>query len=135
MKSHQTFLSRCDSLAAIAKENGNSPVGCVIVIDDEIVSEGIESATSDQNITHHAEMNALQFARDQLGKDLSGATLYSTHEPCVMCAYSIRYHGVKTVVFKNKVSPLGSFSSTFNLLTSDEVPDNWGPKPEIIHLP
>ena len=132
--SHQHFLAQCEHLAAIAHKNGNSPAGCVIVIDDEIVSEGIESATSDQNITHHAEMNALQAARDKLGKDLSQATLYSTHEPCVMCAYSIRYHGVKTVVFKNKVSSLGSYSSTFKLLTSDAVPDSWPPRPEVIHL-
>lgn len=132
---HQAFLSHCEKLAAIAKQNGNSPVGCVIVMDDEIVVEGIESATSDQNITHHAEMNALQSARDQLGKDLSRATLYSTHEPCVMCAYSIRYHGIKTVVFKNRVGQLGSYSSEFNLLTSDNVPDNWSSKPEVIHLP
>ncbi len=132
--SHEYYLSRCESLASIAKQNGNSPVGCVIVIDDEIVAEGIESATSDQNITHHAEMNALQNARDQLGKDLTHAILYSTHEPCVMCAYSIRYHGIKKVVFKNQVEQLGSYSSAFKLLTSDDVPESWPPKPEIIHI-
>ncbi|MDW3191055.1 MAG: nucleoside deaminase [Cytophagales bacterium] len=132
---HQYYLSLCEQLAAIAQQNGNSPVGCVIVINGEIVAEGIESATSDQNITHHAEMNALQAAREQLGKDLSQATLYSTHEPCVMCAYSIRYHGVHTVVFKNKVTQLGSYSSAFNLLTSDEVPDSWPAKPAVIHIP
>lgn len=132
--SHEHFLSHCEQLAVVAKQNGNSPVGCVIVVSDEIVAEGIESATSDQNITHHAEMNALQAARGKLGKDLSQATLYSTHEPCVMCAYSIRYHGVKTVVFKNKVTTLGSYSSSFNLLTTDRVPETWPAKPKVIHI-
>ncbi len=132
---HQDFLSYCEKLAQIARQNGNSPVGCVIVINNEIVAEGIESATSDQNITHHAEMNALQAAREKLGKNLHEATLYSTHEPCVMCAYSIRYHGIRRVVFRNKVKQLGSYSSSFNLLTTDQVPDSWELKPEVIHLP
>lgn len=129
---HQQFLSQCEALAAIAKQNGNSPVGCVIVVNGQVIAEGIESATSDQNITHHAEMKAMQTARDKIGKDLSHGTLYSTHEPCVMCAYSIRYHGIKTVVFKNQVEQLGSYSSIFNLLTTDEVPESWPPKPEVL---
>ena len=133
--SHQHFLAHCESLAETARKNGNSPVGSVIVLDNEIIAEGLESASSDQNITHHAEMNALQTARDKLGKDLSKTTLYSTHEPCVMCAYSIRFHRVKRVVFRNTVKQLGSYSSTLNLLTTDDVPDSWSSKPEVIHLP
>lgn len=132
---HQSFLSYCENLAAIAKQNGNSPVGSIIVIDSEIIAEGIESAISDQNITHHAEMLALQSARNKVGKDLSHATLYSTHEPCVMCAYSIRFHGISKVVFQNHVEKLGSYTSKFDLLKSIEVPQSWGPKPEVIHLP
>ncbi len=129
------FLNRCEQLAARARENGNSPVGCVIVQAGVIIAEGIESATSDQNITHHAEMKAIQMARNKQGKDLSKAVLYSTHEPCVMCAYSIRYHGISKVVFRNRVANLGSYTSNLNLLKTKDVPKNWHPAPEVVHLP
>ena len=133
MDEHQ-IMARCEQLAAAAKKAGNSPVGSVVVLHGVIIGEGIESATSDENITRHAEMKALQQARQKVGKDLSEATLYSTHEPCVMCAYAARFHRIRKVVYQQSVTPLGSVSSNFNLLTSEEVPDSWGTAPEVIHL-
>ena len=64
---------------------------------------------------------------------LKGATLYSTHEPCVMCSYAIRYYKISKVVFQNTVPYLGGVSSSMPLLISEDVPESWGEAPEIMH--
>lgn len=62
---------------------------------------------------------------------LSKATLYSTHEPCIMCAYPIRHYKIPRVVLGISVNVLGSYSSQFNLLTTDTIA-KWPIVPEVI---
>lgn len=81
MKLDEQFLFCCDQLAAIAHNQGESPVGSVVVLEGNIVGEGIEAGKGKQDVTCHAEVEAIRQAVKTVGKDLSGATLYTTHEP------------------------------------------------------
>lgn len=134
MNTHKLYINLCEVLGKQAAAKGNSPVGAIITRDNKIVSEAREEAFSKNDITCHAEIEAIRQAVQQLKtNDMSDCVLYSTHEPCIMCAYAIRFYKIKTVVYKNKVSCLGGISSSMPLLTTNDVPSHWSKAPVIIH--
>jgi len=128
----QIYMEKCDQLAIKAKERGNAPVGCIILFGNEIIAEAEEAGHSKQDISYHAEMEAIRNARKIIGVDMSECTLVSTHEPCIMCGYAIRYHKIKKVVYKNPVEYLGSINSSMKVLVTEEVPKHWSKSPEVI---
>ena len=135
MESNFFYMHRCEILGKQAAAKGNPPVGALIIQEDEIVSEAEEAGKSKNDITYHAEIEALRMAVKKLNtNDLSNCVLYSTHEPCIMCAYAIRFYKIKRVVYENAVPYLGSVSSSMPLLTSEDVPPHWSKPPEIVHL-
>ena len=92
-------MRRCIELARQAISSGDTPVGSLIVEGGELVAEGVEAVRARQDATAHAEMEALRTAFDRRGsRDLSGCTLYTSVEPCVMCAYAIRLARISVVV-------------------------------------
>jgi tRNA(adenine34) deaminase len=135
MKNDIALMQRCEALARMAAAKGESPVGAVIAKDGEMISESMEAGKSKNDITCHAELEAIRFAVAKLKtNDLSGCVMYTTHEPCIMCSYSIRFHKITKVVFQNTVQYLGGISSSMPLLTTSEVPPHWGEAPEVVHL-
>ena len=96
---HERHMGRCIELARQAIGSGDSAVGSLIVDGDELVSEGVEAVRARQDATAHAEMEALRtaFARRR-SRDLTGCTLYTSVEPCIMCAYAIRLARISVVV-------------------------------------
>ncbi len=131
---YSPFLERCHQLAQTAKQNGNAPVGALIIRGPEIIAEGMEATQSKQDVSAHAEMEAIRIARRKIGKDLSGCELISTHEPCIMCSYAIRFHGINTVVFEHASEKLGGFTSRFDILSTADVPGQWPAKPKVIRV-
>lgn len=132
MDKDNIYLKRCKELADISASKGNSAVGALIVLDDTIIAEAEEAGFSENDLSRHAEMDAVKIAVKKLNtKDLSNCTLYSTHEPCVMCSYLIRYYGIGKLVYVNAGNYLGGIHSTMNLLVSEDVPPHW-PKPPLI---
>src|SRR5699024_9976800 len=95
---HEIYLKRCLELADHAKQAGESPVGSVVVKAGKIIGEGFEKSRQLQDVTRHAEVVALLNALEN-GFSLSGATLYTNVEPCVLCTYAIRHYQIETVVF------------------------------------
>ena len=76
------------------------PVGCVIVADGRVIGRGHNLTETLQDVTAHAEMQALTAAASTMGgKYLSDAVLYVTVEPCVMCAGAIGWAQVRRVVY------------------------------------
>jgi len=135
MKTDDFFLRRCSELAKKAAEKGNSAVGAVIVKDEQIISEGEEAATTRNDITCHAEIEAIRLAVKNLKtNNLSGYTLYSTHEPCIMCSYAIRFYRITKVVYLHKADYLGGVSSSMPLLITDQLPSHWGNAPLTVHF-
>lgn len=132
MINHEYYMMHCIILGKKAMDNGDPPVGAIIVKDGKIVGEGIEAGKSKRDITFHAEIEALRDAAKNLNqKDLSDCSLYTTHEPCIMCSYVIRHHGVKEVIFGSNVKAIGGFTSNYPVLKAEDI-DIWSQPPHIV---
>ena len=84
---HRRYMHMALRQAVCAAEAGEVPVGCVIVHQGQVVGRAHNQRETLRDPTAHAEMLALTQAADALGRwRLSGARLYVTLEPCVMCA-------------------------------------------------
>lgn len=127
----EEFMRMAIRLAQTALEQGDTPVGSVIVCKGQIVAEGIESVRRQNDPTAHAELKALQAACRALGsRDLSDCTLYTTVEPCWMCSFGIRTTRVARVVTGRAVPHIGGISSRYPILTDSGIP-NWPPPPVV----
>ena len=83
-----------------AYDKGEIPVGCVIVADNQVVGRGHNLTEILQDVTAHAEIQAITAAASTLGgKYLTQCTLYVTLEPCVMCAGAIGWAQINRVVY------------------------------------
>lgn len=134
MNLDEFYLKRCNELASLAERVGNPAVGSLIVFQGEVVYEAQEAGRSRNDVTCHAEIEAIRGALKKMGgSTLQGAIMYSSHEPCVICSYAIRYYKISKVVYQNKVPYLGGVSSSMPLLISKDVPKSWGEAPEVIH--
>ena len=129
---HEYHMRRCIELARKAGTAGETPVGAVIVRDGEVIGEKRESTKGLLDPSAHAEVQAIRAAcQCENAVDLTGATLYATVEPCVMCAYVIRRCGIGTVVYGVAAGQLGSVTSQYAILTDTEIPA-WAPPPIVI---
>lgn len=132
MNNHISFMRQCIDLGKKAMLQGDSPVGSIIVKDSIVIGIGIEAGKSSQNITKHAEIEAVNDAlfKTKL-KDLSDCALYTTHEPCIMCSYVIRHYKLRTIVYGTNVQHIGGITSDLKVMQTSKVP-NWGKTPIII---
>ena len=86
--------------AQCAFDEGEVPVGAVVVCKDRIIARAHNLTETLNDVTAHAEMQAITAAANALGgKYLTDCTLYVTVEPCVMCAGAIAWAQVSRVVF------------------------------------
>ncbi len=83
-----------------ALQEGEVPIGCVIVAEGQVVGRGHNMTEALSDVTAHAEIQAITAAAQTLGgKYLIDCTLYVTVEPCVMCAGAIGWAQVKRMVY------------------------------------
>ena len=110
-------MTRALELANIAKEAGEVPVGAVLTLDDQIIAEGHNQPIAQHDPTAHAEIVALRSAAKEVGNyRLINSILYTTLEPCCMCAGAIVHARIKRVVFATQDPRSGAAGSVFNLL-------------------
>jgi|SRR6185503_5596390 len=96
-----------------AAAGGEVPVGAVVVVNGEIVGAGYNQPISSHDPTAHAEVVAIRDAARRLGNyRLTGATMYVTVEPCVMCVGAIMHARIGTVVFGTPEPKAGAIEST-----------------------
>lgn len=120
----------------MASISGNPPAGAIVVYEEKVIAEAQEASKTKNDITCHAEIEALRIAVKHFNStNLSGCVLYSNYEPCVMCAYAIRYYKISKVVFRHRVPFFGGMSSPPDLLSTTSVPSNWSRPPEIVQVP
>jgi len=94
------FMAEAMRQAQLAYEEGEIPVGAVVVIGERIIGKGYNQTEKLNDVTAHAEMLAITAASDNLGaKYLSECTLYVTLEPCIMCAGALYWTQMKRVVY------------------------------------
>ena len=107
-------------LARQAESNGEVPVGAVVVVEGQVRGRGFNSPIRLKDPTAHAEMLALREAAASIGNyRLEGATLYSTLEPCVMCAGALVAARLRRLVFGARDLRFGGVRSKFRLADSE----------------
>jgi len=97
------FMKKALQEAETAYEKGEIPVGAVIVIDNRIIARAHNLTETLNDVTAHAEMQAITAAANFLGgKYLQNCTLYVTLEPCQMCAGALYWGQITNIVYGAK---------------------------------
>ena len=98
--SDEDYMRRALALARRARDEGEVPVGAVVVLDHAVIGEGWNRPIAASDPTAHAEIQALRAAAAKLGNyRLTGATLYVTLEPCEMCLGAMFHARIARTVF------------------------------------
>ena len=112
----EQYMRRALELARRAQEEGEVPVGAVLVLNGEIAGEGWNRPIAGCDPTAHAEIEAMRAAARKLQNyRLTGATLYVTLEPCAMCVGAMFHARIRRVVFGAADPKTGAAGSTVNL--------------------
>ena len=125
MTEQEKYMKAALRLAQKAAEEGEVPVGAVVVCEGQIVGRGRNRRETKKNALHHAEIEAIEKACKKLGGwRLHQCDLYVTLEPCPMCAGAIINARIKTVYYGAPDPKAGSCGSLINLF---ELPYNHQP--------
>jgi tRNA(Arg) A34 adenosine deaminase TadA len=97
----ERFLRRAIAVAAAARAHGNHPFGAILVgPDGEVLLEAENTVNTECDGTGHAERNLMSLASRRFDKQLlARSTMYTSTEPCAMCAGSVYWVGVRRVVY------------------------------------
>lgn len=100
---HTQFMTRAIQLSQANIDRGTGgPFGAVIVKNNQIVGEGWNKVTSNNDPTAHAEVEAIRAACASLKNfDLSGCVIYTSCEPCPMCLAAIYWARIDTIYYAN----------------------------------
>ena len=96
----EQYMRRALDLARRAQDEGEVPIGAVVVLQDEIIGEGWNRPIAAADPTAHAEIQAMRAAAKQVSNyRLTGATLYVTLEPCEMCVGAMFHARIARAIF------------------------------------
>lgn len=112
----EKYMKEALKLAKKASDEGEVPVGAVVVCEGKIVGRGRNRRESKKNALHHAEIEAIDKACKKLGGwRLHKCDLYVTLEPCPMCTGAIINSRIKTLYYGAKDEKAGSCGTLVNL--------------------
>jgi tRNA(adenine34) deaminase len=116
----EEFMAQALELAREAERAGEVPVGAVVVLNGAVIGRGRNAPVELNDPSAHAEMTALREAASALGNyRVENATLYSTLEPCVMCAGTLVAARVERLVFGARDLRFGGVRSKFRIADSE----------------
>jgi tRNA(adenine34) deaminase len=116
---HEKWMRIALDLAREAEAAGEVPAGCIVVAGGEIIGKGRNSPIESLDPTAHAEMLAIRQAAFACGNyRLTDATLYSTLEPCAMCAGALVAARIRTLVFGARDLRFGGVRAKFQIADS-----------------
>ena len=122
MSSDEAFMRRALELAQLAQQEGEVPVGAVVVSEEKILGEGWNRPIAASDPTAHAEIQAMRAASSVLSNyRLTGATLYVTLEPCVMCVGAMFHARIGRVVFGASDPKAGAAGSIVDLFKNERL--------------
>ena len=110
-------MSNALDLAHLAFELNEVPVGAIIIYEGEIIGKGHNNVIGDNDVTSHAEINAIRDASKNFGNyRLTNCSMYVTLEPCHMCAKAIVDARLKSLIYAANEPKTGSIQSIDNFL-------------------
>jgi tRNA(adenine34) deaminase len=110
---HDSFMRQALAQADLAGAAGEVPVGAVVVLDGRVLGAGHNQPIGATDPTAHAEVVALRSAATATGNyRLTGATLYVTVEPCLMCVGAMVHARIGTLVYGTSEPKAGAIDST-----------------------
>lgn len=99
-KKDEQYMRKALIEARQAFEEGEIPIGAVVVCNDHIIARAHNLTETLHDVTAHAEMQAITIAANELGgKYLTDCTLYVTIEPCTMCAGALGWSQIPRIVY------------------------------------
>ena len=120
--SHEYFMKIALQEAEAAKDLNEVPIGCVIVMNDRVIARGHNLTEQLNDVTAHAEMQAITSAANFLGgKYLKNCTMYVTLEPCVMCAGALAWSQISNVVIGARDEKRGFINKNLQLHPKTEI--------------
>jgi len=119
---HEYYMDLALKEARIAFEKNEVPVGAVVVRENKVIGRGHNQTEALKDATAHAEILAITSAADKLGDwRLEDCILYSTIEPCAMCAGAAVLSRIKTIVYGAEDPKFGACGSIFEIPTEKRL--------------
>ncbi len=116
MTPDEKWMLHALSLADEAYQQGEVPVGAVLIKNNQIIAEGWNQPIANHDPSAHAEIMALRLAgQTEQNYRLPKTTLYITLEPCIMCVGAIIHARIERIVFGAYDPKTGAAGSVFNL--------------------
>lgn len=120
-------------LAEQAMSRGDHPFGALLVREGEVLLEAENTVVTDQDITRHAELNLVSRASTLYDpQTLSKCTLYTSTEPCVMCAGAIYWSGISRVVYACSAKRVEEIAGSGFVVPCDEIFARGGREVEVV---
>ena len=121
-KEDQLYMKIAIEQAQIAEENGDVPIGAVIVFEKQIIGKAYNQREQLQDPTAHAEIIALTQAAAFIESwRLHGCTMYVTLEPCTMCAGALVLARIDRLVYGCDHPKTGAIKSLYNIVNDDRL--------------
>jgi tRNA(adenine34) deaminase len=121
-KQDETYMLAAIETARIAEDNGDVPIGAVIVHQDRIIARAYNQREQLQDPTAHAEIVALTQAAEFVGSwRLEGCTMYVTMEPCCMCAGALVLSRMDRLVYGCDDPKAGACKSLYNIVQDERL--------------
>jgi tRNA(adenine34) deaminase len=122
IKQDERYIQIAIEQARIAEENGDVPIGAVIVCEDRIIGKAYNQREQLQDPTAHAEIIALTQAAAALENwHLNGCTIYVTLEPCPMCAGALVLSRMDRLVYGCDDPKAGACKSLYNIVQDERL--------------
>src|SRR5438477_8798432 len=121
-QAHERWMREALRAARLAQARDEVPIGAVVVIGEEMVAVSGNRTRTDCDPTAHAEIVALREAAKKIGNyRLSEAIVYSTIEPCAMCAGALIQARVKGLVYGARDEKAGAVESHFHICDAEQL--------------
>ncbi len=118
----EQFMRVAVEAAKVAEENGDVPIGAVIVLENRIIAKAYNQREQLQDPTAHAEIIALTQAAAAIGNwRLDGCTMYVTLEPCCMCAGALVLSRMDRLVYGCDDPKTGACKSLYNIVQDERL--------------
>ncbi|MDL5361729.1 nucleoside deaminase [Halalkalicoccus sp. NIPERK01] len=122
--SEKRFMRRAIELAREAAERGDNPFGSVLVHDGEIVMEDSNRVATEDDVRRHPELNLAHLAVREYDPEVrEEMTMYTSTEPCPMCAGGMRYAAFERVVYATSGRDIAAFTGHEPGVRASEILD------------